>query len=91
LVEPRVDADERADDPPSNIAPSMKSRLDVSIANFTPIAVTNRPTPRTTFSRNRSGKRSPTTIPTRPPMSTVAALRRVPVRTPTRVRSMRSR
>jgi len=30
------------------------------------------------------GQAIPTTVPTRPPMSTVAALRRVPVRTPTR-------
>ena len=60
-------------------------------ANFTPMAVANRPTPRTTFSRKRSGRRSPRTVPRRPPMSTVAALRRVPERAVTRVRSMRSR
>src|ERR1700704_5635893 len=40
---------------------------------------TNRPTPATTLSRSRGGSRSPSTVPMRPPASTVSRLSRVPV------------
>src|SRR2546427_12534888 len=42
------------------------------------MAKVNSPTPRTTFSRRRSGRRSPRTVPSRPPTRTARALSSVP-------------